>query len=207
MIRILGRIRSINVRKVLWTADELGLVYTHEAWGEGGLRLDSESFTKLNPNRLVPVLVDGDFVLWESHAICRHLVRQYDAGVLNNDNLRAAAWVDQWLDWQQSTLNPAWRDAFLGLVRQHPAHRSPALIHASVQLWSETMQILEQTLSDGRRFLVGDRFSIADISVGLSIHRWLQTPIPREPLPFVLAYYEALKRRQKARPYLCVELA
>ena len=77
MLRILGRASSINVRKVLWTCAELNLLYEREDWGTGFRSTASAEFIALNPNAMVPVLIDGDFVLWESNAICGYLATQY----------------------------------------------------------------------------------------------------------------------------------
>ncbi len=73
MLKILGKSSSINVRKVLWLCAEIDLPYEHEQWGSGFRTTDTAEFKALNPNATVPVIVDGDFVLWESNAICRYL--------------------------------------------------------------------------------------------------------------------------------------
>ena len=76
MLTILGKRSSINVRKVLWTCEEAGLAYQQEDYGSGFKPLDTPEFQRLNPNSLVPVLLDDDFVLWESNSICRYLARK-----------------------------------------------------------------------------------------------------------------------------------
>lgn len=76
MLRILGKASSINVRKVLWTCEELTIAYTH--------RDDGPELAK-NPNGLVPVIVDDDFVLWESNSIIRYLANKYVAHALLQD--------------------------------------------------------------------------------------------------------------------------
>ncbi|STV14970.1 putative glutathione S-transferase [Klebsiella pneumoniae subsp. ozaenae] len=76
MLKILGKRSSINVRKVLWTCEEAGLAYQQEDYGSGFKPLDTPEFQRLNPNSLVPVLLDDDFVLWESNSICRYLARK-----------------------------------------------------------------------------------------------------------------------------------
>ena len=68
-MKLLGKSASINVRKVLWTCAELGLDVAREELPD----LGSPEFRRLNPNAMVPVLIDGDFVLWESNSICRYL--------------------------------------------------------------------------------------------------------------------------------------
>lgn len=76
MLTILGKRSSINVRKVLWTCEEAGLEYQQEDYGSGFQPIDTAEFRALNPNALVPVLLDDDFVLWESNSICRYLARK-----------------------------------------------------------------------------------------------------------------------------------
>ncbi|WP_204317285.1 glutathione S-transferase N-terminal domain-containing protein, partial [Serratia marcescens] len=76
MIKILGKRSSINVRKVLWTCEEAGIAYQQEDYGSGFQSIETPAFRALNPNSLVPVLLDGDFVLWESNSICRYLARK-----------------------------------------------------------------------------------------------------------------------------------
>jgi glutathione S-transferase len=71
MLQILGKAGSINVRKVLWVCHELSVPYEIQPWGSGQQPTDSPAFRALNPNALVPVIQDRDFVLWESNAICR----------------------------------------------------------------------------------------------------------------------------------------
>ena len=70
MLQVLGRANSLNVRKVLWLFVELELAHEHQPWGTGDLLLQSPEYLALNPNGLVPVVRDGDFVLWESNTIC-----------------------------------------------------------------------------------------------------------------------------------------
>src|SRR5271154_7612718 len=72
MLKILGKASSINVRKVLWTCAELNLPFEREDWGTGFRSTETPEFLSLNPNGMVPVLKDGDFVLWESNSIIRY---------------------------------------------------------------------------------------------------------------------------------------
>jgi len=67
-LKILGRTSSINVRKVLWTCQELGISYDREDWGIGFAPTQSPEFLALNPNAQVPVIIDDNGVLWESPA-------------------------------------------------------------------------------------------------------------------------------------------
>ena len=194
-LRLLGRPSSINVKKVLWLCDELQLPITHEAWGTGFQSTLPPDFESLNPNRLVPVIVDGDFVLWESNTICRYLAGREGRTDLLPAELRARARVEQWMDWQTTQLNGAWRYAFMSLVRKSPAHADAQAVAASVAEWHRHMGILDRQLETTGAYAVGPAFTLADVALGVSTHRWMATPMERPSLPAVQAYYERLNER------------
>ena len=77
MLKIYGRANSINVRKVLWTVEEIGLPFTREDWGRGYRPTSDPEFLKLNPFAVVPVIDDDGFILRESHAISRYLAAKH----------------------------------------------------------------------------------------------------------------------------------
>jgi glutathione S-transferase len=195
MLQIFGRISSINVRKVLWTCDELGLPFVREDWGIGFRSTQAPEFLARNPNALVPVIDDAGFVLWESNTICRYLAAKHGRGDLLPADAAGRARVEQWMDWQAGELNNAWRYAFMALVRQSPAHIDKAAIEASRHNWNRHMQILDAQLEQTGAYAAGCAFSLADIVLGLSVHRWLMTPIVRPELPAVAAYVERLHQR------------
>jgi glutathione S-transferase len=202
MLEVLGRSSSINVRKVLWTCAELALPYSHAEWGAGELSLRDPAFLALNPNALVPVIRDGDFVLWESNTICRYLAAKAGRTDLLPAAPAARAQVEQWMDWQATELNNAWRHAFMGLVRRHPAFADAAQIAASVQAWNRQMALLDDALCAGSAYLAADHLTLADVAVGLATHRWFMTPIDDRPaLPAVSAYYERLSERPGFRAH------
>lgn len=195
VVRILGRVSSINVRKVLWTCEELGIEYAREDWGAGFASTKTSEFLALNPNGLVPVIKTDDGVLWESNTICRYLASKYDRGDLLPSDPWRRALVERWIDWQATELNGAWRGAFLGLVRKEAAHADPVTIAASTIDWNGKMEILEKQIAMDGPFVAGRNFSLADIVIGLSVNRWLGTPIERPALPAVADYFERLRAR------------
>ncbi|GAA0750570.1 glutathione S-transferase [Ideonella azotifigens] len=196
MLTLLGRSPSINVRKVLWLCAEMQLPIAHEEWGTPQLPLDQPLFLSLNPNAQVPVLRDGGFVLWESNSICRYLAGREKRADLLPTTPAARAQVEQWMDWQLGDLNNAWRYAFMGLVRHSPAHADPALVARSLVDWTRLMQILDTQLSKTGAFVTGEDFTLADVVIGLSVHRWFSTPLEdRLPLPAVDEYYAQLSMR------------
>lgn len=203
-LEILGRAGSINVRKVLWTCAEIGRPYHHVEWGAGELSLQDPAFLALNPNGLVPVIRDGGFVLWESNTICRYLAAQAGRTDLLPADPAARAQVEKWMDWQATELNNAWRVAFMGLVRKHPAYADPAQIAASAQAWNRQMRLLDDALRAGGEFLAGPGLTLADVAVGLAVHRWFMTPLAERPeLAAVSAYYQRLGERPGYRAHGC----
>ena len=195
MLKILGRTTSINVRKVLWTCAEIGLAHEHVEWGIGDLSLKSREFLALNPNAVVPVVDDEGFILLESNTICRYLAAKHGRVDLLPALAQARAKVEQWMDWQATDLNNAYRYAFLALVRKSDAYRDDSAIAASALQWNRAMTILDQALQDGRSHVTGSDFTVADIGLGLSTHRWFSTPMDRPELAAVSAYYERLSSR------------
>ena len=201
MLRILGRTSSINVRKVLWTCDELGLAYTREDWGAGFASTQSPEFLALNPNGLVPVIIDELGPLWESTTICRYLVGRHAPGGLLPAGPRARALVEQWMDWEATDLADARRYAFLALARKAPGHDDPMRIAISTQGWNDRMAVLDGHLAAGGPWAAGAAFSLADICLGLAVHRWRATPIAHAELPAVAAYEHRLHARPAFAPW------
>ncbi len=190
-MRILGRITSINVRKVLWTCAELELPYE---------RVDTDAaLLARNPNAMVPVIRDGDFVLWESNAICRYLAGKNRHAKLLPDDLRARALTEQWMDWQAGELNNSWRYAFLALSRKSPDHTNAGAIAASVEEWNRHMGMLDEHLGHGGGFVTGEYFTLADVVLGLAVHRWYETPLPRPHYDALHGYYQRLSVRPAFR--------
>lgn len=201
MLEVLGRPNSINVRKVLWTCDELGLEIRHVPWGADGLSLASDEFRALNPMGLVPVLRDPaanggrGLVLRESNSICRYLAARERRHDLLPEAPAARAEVEQWMDWMATELNNSWRYAFMGLVRHSPAHQDPAAIATSAAGWNRQMGFLEEALQATGAHVTRHGFTLADVTLGLATHRWVMTPIEHAALPAVRAYYERLSQR------------
>ena len=198
MLKVWGRVNSINVQKVIWTLAELEL--KHEQVNVGGAYggLDTPEYGTLNPNRKIPVLQDGALALWESNAIVRYLAANYGPKDGPGDGLCPAdpkqrALADMWMDWQVSTLLPAIAPAFHKLIRNSPDYTEEDLRNAERNC-ADAFRILEDWLI-GHDYLLGERLTMADIPVGAVTHRWLKLPFARPRLPRVEAYYRRLAER------------
>ncbi|MFT3727450.1 MAG: glutathione S-transferase family protein [Terricaulis sp.] len=195
---MLGRSTSINVRKAMWTADELGVAYAQEVWGKPERDPNTPAFLALNPNGQVPVLRDDDFVLWESAAIIRYLIDRYGPGELMPRDARTRARAEQWFAWQATDLNGTWMPAVLALVRKVPGPHDAAAVEKSITWWTLKMRIFEARLAETGGYAAGDAFSFADIPLGLSMHRWFGGDFEKPELPHVRAYYERVRARPAA---------
>lgn len=194
MLKIWGRTNSVNVKKALWCAEELGLAYERIDAGRQHGVVDTPEFRSLNPNGLVPTIEDDGFVLWESHAIVRYLAAKYGAGNLWPDDLRVRADADRWMDWVVSMLNPTMRVAFWGLVRTPPAERDAKAIAASIVRSGELLVMVDTVLA-ARPYIAGDAFTMGDIPLGCHVYNWMMLPIERRPLPHLEAWHERLTTR------------
>ncbi|WP_269934281.1 glutathione S-transferase family protein [Serratia liquefaciens] len=195
MLKLLGKASSINVRKVLWTSHELALPLTREDWGSGFRSTQTAEFLALNPNGLVPVLIDGERVLWESNTICRYLAGREGRQDLLPTEPGARAEVEIWMDWQATELNNAWRYVFMSRVRQDAAYQDSQRLAAAEREWNRLMGMLEQHLAQGKTYITGATFSLADVVIGLSLNRWLMTPFVRSDYPRLQEYWQRLKQR------------
>lgn len=200
MLKILGRVTSINVRKVLWALDELNLRYEREDWGLPIRDPKVTEFLALNPNGQVPVFIENGFVLWESNAILIYLAER--EGVLLPQHLESRALALQWLTWQATELNPPWGYALNALVRKTPGYDDPARIAESLRKWGAKMAILEAQLAKGMPFVSGDEFTIADIALALSVHRWMSVPADKPAFPCVEDYYQRMMSREAGERWM-----
>ncbi|MDM0047080.1 glutathione S-transferase [Variovorax dokdonensis] len=212
MLNIWGRISSINVRKVLWCAQELGLEFQRtEAGGRFGVVTTAE-YLSLNPNALVPVIDDGEgeqrVVLWESNVIVRYLCAKHAPGALYPQELPERFLAEQWMDWQQTTLNRASGPAFVQLVRTPAEQRDVDAMAQSILATEPLFAMLDAHLAT-REFMVGDQFTMADIPLGCEAHRWFGLPAAsyaRPSWPNVERWFGQLRTRAGARGVLDLPL-
>lgn len=204
MLRVWGRRNSLNVQKVMWLVGELELDHDHVLAGGPFGGLAEPEFRALNPNGLIPVLEDGDLVVWESHAILRYLAARYGGADYWPKDAGERSQFDRWMDWCQAHWQPAFSTGvFWGYYRTPKADRDGASVRRSLALCSELMQVVEGAL-EGRPFLAGDRLSLGDIALGTSMFRYFGLDIDRPPLPRVAAWYARLSARAAYREHVMV---
>ncbi len=206
MLKLWGRINSINVQKVLWTLAELNVAYERTDAGLQFGVVNEPFYRRMNPNGRVPTIEDDGFVLWESNAIVRYLSAKHGAGTLWSNDPRQRADADRWMDWTTSTVAPALTPVFWGLIRTPPEKRNMASIEAEAEKVGQAFQALEQNL-EGRDHVAGKSFTMGDIPLGTFVHRWYALAVKRPKLPRVEAYYERLQERAPYKKHVMLPLS
>ena len=196
MLRIWGRQNSVNVKKALWAAEELGLQYERINAGlEHGVNKTPE-YLAMNPTGLVPTLSDNGFVLWESHTIVRYLAARH--GRLYPADLQARADAERWMDWTHTFSREFQRPVFWPLVRMPAEKRDMKAIGEAVKNCAQLLEIPEKTLAK-QPYLGGKEFSMADIPLGCHVQLWMRLPIDRPAQPGLKAWFERLCERPAYR--------
>jgi glutathione S-transferase len=171
---------SPNSRKVRAVAYELGLTFEHVPVDLLTGAQKTPAYLALNPNGRVPVLEDGDFVLWESTAIIRYLA---GGTALVPTERRALADVDRWLAWQTAHLAPAMsKVAFERIVKKLTRQGAPdqAAIDLGTREFATLSAILDGALAD-REFVAG-ALSVADFA--LAAHYTLAAACGLDTAPY-----------------------
>lgn len=164
-----GRGSSTNVQKVLWALHELGLEHERRIVGGPHGGNDTAAFLALNPNGTVPVWEQGDFVLWESQAILRHLARAH--GHLYGADAQDMAYTDQWLDWSALVFWPPVRLLFLEVFKPGKALGEVEGAQGAIGRTRRNLLVADGAL---RQIVPDDAgLTIAQISLAIGINRLL----------------------------------
>ncbi|WP_053150489.1 glutathione S-transferase [Pseudomonas sp. Pf153] len=199
MLKIWGRKNSSNVRKALWCAEELGLVFEAiDAGGAFGV-VDTPGYRAKNPNGRVPMIEDDGFVLWESNTIVRYLMARHASGsAWYPTDVQARAQAEKWMDWTTSTFADPFRTVFWGVLRTPAERQDWAAIKSAIQVCEGVLAVADQALSE-QPYLSGDEIGMGDIPLGSFIYAWFEMPIERARLPHLEAWYGRLQQRPAYR--------
>ena len=194
MLKIMGRATSSNVQKVVWLSAEIGLAVERTDIGGPYGGNDRPEYLALNPNGLVPTVIDDGFVLWESNSCLRYLASSHAVGTWYPTDLKARARANQWMDWSLGILSPAHVPVFHGLIRTPAEERDPEKIARGRDTWSSKMAMLDNHLSDNA-YIAGDAITMGDIPPAILSYRWFNLDIKRENHPNLRRWYEAIAER------------
>jgi glutathione S-transferase len=183
-------------RRCLWLVAELGIdVEVADVDLRTGQHQTPE-FLKVNPNGQVPVLDDDGLVIFESLAINLYLAKKY-GGALTAASLKEDALITQWSFWVAKEVEDLLITILVNRMMLPEPERNPAAADAAERRLDKPLVVLEGALT-GRDYLVGNRFTVADlnVSVVLSVVNRLKLDIAR--FPKVRAWLDACLGRPAA---------
>ncbi len=152
-------------------------------------------YLALNPNKKMPTLEDDGFVLWEANAILFYLAAQHpDCGLWPAD-VKAQADVLRWLQWESAH----WDAESCGMVAYEKASKAvlgrgasdPAFVARGEQNFSRFAAVLNDHLK-GKTWLLGNRLTIADFSIGALVPSTERLGLPIRQFPEILRWYDGL---------------
>jgi len=207
VLKIWGRTNSVNVQKVLWCLAELGLPYERIDAGLQHGKNNEAWYLALNPNGRVPLLQDGDFSLWESNTIVRYLAAKHGHGGLCPASLEIRAHAERWMDWQLSVLVRPVSIVFWNLIRTPAAGPDVKAVARATEEANAAAVLLDGHLAS-HEFVAGPDFTMGDIPVGATMHRWLALPgVERPGLPALRAWHDRLAQRPGFRAHVMLPLS
>ena len=167
MIKLHG-VPGSRAMRSLWMLEELGLPYENVPV-DFMTGTKAAEFKRLNPNAHIPVLEDGDLVLFESLAINLYLARKYDKGLWPTtveDEGRAF----QWSVWAMTEAEEPVITALLHRAFFPPEQREPRKAEEAAERFTKPLGVLDGALA-GRDYLLGPTFTVADLNVA-SVVGW-----------------------------------
>ena len=207
MLKIWGRTTSSNVQKVLWACAEMKIPYERiDAGLQFGRNRDPE-YLALNPNGLVPTIEDGKVIIWESNTILRYLAATRGFDKLHPKDPEARSHVERWMDWQLSVLGPPMATLLMGYYRTPPERRDAAALDTAHTRAIAAWKILEDQLKDGRPFVAGKDLTLADICLGMFVHRWYSYPVERPSMPHLRSLYDRLATRPPYKTHIMIPVS
>jgi glutathione S-transferase len=203
MTTLYGRRSSCNVQKAMWVLAELDVAHDHVELGGDLGGLDAPEFLAMNPQGKIPVLRDGDTVVWESDAILRYVAAQHGKGRLWPSDPSERVVVDEWLAWATTTLQPPWIELFWRAVRTPRSRQKPEIVARLTRATVDCFQTLDRHL-EHHAYLAGDCFSLADIPAGMTLYRWFEMDVERPATRHVERWYDSLRERGAYQTSVCI---
>ena len=196
MMQLYGPVFSNNVFRPLLVARHLGLPVEVKAVDLTQGEHKGEAFRAINPHGRIPVLVDGDYRLWESSAIMIYLAEQ-QPDPLYPDDKRARATIASWMFWNRSHLFRAvgtvqFERMVKGMFGRGPADE--AVVAGALESFNAEMAVMEDRLKDAAsHWLVGDGPTIADYDVAGAFMYADEIALPMAHYPLATAWLARVK--------------
>ena len=202
MLKIWGRVNSINVQKVMWAVTELRIPHERVDAGMQYGVVNTPEYRKLNPNGRVPTIEYDGFVLWESNVIVRYLYAKHGPRRTFEEGYAA----EKWMDWTTSTVAAPITTIFWQLIRTPPEKRDMAAVDAALKQAGDIFKIADDALAS-QPYMSGREFGMGDIPFGCFAYRWHALPIERPAHANLSKYYERLKARPAYKQHVMLPLS
>jgi glutathione S-transferase len=196
-VKIYGIARS-RAARILWMAKELGLDYEHVPVELNRTR--EPDFLAINPNGHIPAIDDNGFVVWESMAINLYLAKKYGSGAggLYPSTVEDEARAWQWSFWGMTEIERPLLTALFNRAILAEDKRDRAAADAAEQQLAPPLKVLDGAVAK-TGYLVGDRFTVADLNVA-GILAWARPAnIDLSPVPRAAAWLRSCAERPAAR--------
>ena len=192
-MKLYGHPYSNAARRVHILCEELGIHYIYETIDLQNGKQYTPEFLKLNPNSKVPAIDDDGFVLWESQAIMRYLADKHQAHTWYPTDPKARAYVEGWLDWNQTRLGP---EAAKIMFNTHFAgdKRNDQTIEDSKELLAKIFPVMDGVLAK-RKYLCGDQPMLPDLAAATNLAYLEMCQYDLSPYPAVIKWYGVMKDR------------
>lgn len=200
-LKIYGIARTRAFR-ALWIAKEVGVEFDHYPIEIGDTGAKTPEFLAMNPNGRLPVIVDGDFVLFESLAITMYLAKKHSLGKLYPSALQDEAKTWQWTSWALTEVDRGVNIWSLHAVRLPPAERDAAKREEALKVVAKPFKILDTAVSK-QPYLLGNDFTVADLNVAAVISRAIEMDL--SAVPNLKAWLERCLARPKAQEALALK--
>jgi glutathione S-transferase len=214
MITIYGVARS-RASRTLWLCLEAGIGYrivpvlpaprvADPLAPDAPLNTMSPAFRAINPNGHVPSIDDDGLILHESLAINLHLARKYGAG-LGPATMAEDGLMTMWSIWAVTEVEPHAMQILYNRVMKPEAERDPVAAAAAIEALRAPLAVLDQALAGG--FLVGGRFTVADINLAEVCRYLAAAPELFRAAPRVTAWLAACHERPAFRQMMAMREA
>ena len=177
-LKIYGPAAS-RAARALWIVHELDIPFEHVAMEMKDLK--NPDYLKINPNGKVPVLVDGEFKLFESMAINLYLAAKHSDKGLLPKSLEDQALCHQWSFWGMTEIEKPLLTVLIDMFMTAPDKRKPDAVAEAQKALPKPFGVLNGALQ-GREYLLGGGFTVADLNLA-SICSWAK-PIKFDFAPF-----------------------
>lgn len=198
-LKIYGAPQS-RAARTIWCANELGLDYEVIPVGPADAKGNTD-ISRLNPNGKIPVIDDNGTVVWESMAINTYLASKYgsQSGLWPADEGERAQ-CNQWSHWAMAETEGALLTILLHKFQLRPAGQNPTDAEAAAarDKLAAPLGTLNKYL-EGREYLVGNRFTIADLNVASVLNWAAMAKVDLSAYPNVQKWLERCNARPSAQ--------